>query len=449
MIKKENENNINNNQDILDDDFFDSFSPSKKITVKKKKINELIINLKQNKEYLSSLLSINNREKLSKLYELILLNLTENNNNYVLSQLELIEILGQYLYDQNEFKSFYRQALPKLFDKFYLQNSKINDNIIQMFNDSINHRILNIEDYYPHIENISLEEDDDYKVIVLNFFYNQMLNNDNIIYEKIPKNIINIITNLSNDNNPDIIEISSKLMNIFEKYLNNVEINNDIKEEKNNNIKEPNKENDNNMNEISNISISMQNINYDDFMNNESNIYDSNYFNKEKNINVNNNYENVNEKDNIMNIDNEENVNNNNNQFEKGVLNEANIILDNNNNNIYNEINKKSDEEEKTHNEIKRDDINADNVSNNLTKMKYNNSNKKFNHKNRINRSRKLGVITKNKKENEEKNIADVNNNKENFFSEKKDKNNIEKNLENNFSENKDENNEQKKKILI
>ena len=217
MNKNENEKFFNNNQDILDDDFFDSFSPSKKITIKKKKINELIINLKQNKEYLSSLLSINNREKLSKLYELILLNLTENNNNYVLSQLELIDILGQYLYDQNEFKSFYRQALPKLFDKFYLQNPKINDNIIQMFNNSINNRILNIEDYYPHIENISLEEDDDYKVIVLNFFYNQMLNNDNIIYEKIPRNIINIIGNLSHGNNTffSFINLREVLFTIF------------------------------------------------------------------------------------------------------------------------------------------------------------------------------------------------------------------------------------------
>ena len=103
MNKKENENTLNNNinQKILDEEFFDNFSPSKQIAGKKKKINELIVNLKENKEYLSSLLSINNRQKLSKLYELILSNLTEDNNTFVLSQLELIELLGQYLYDQN------------------------------------------------------------------------------------------------------------------------------------------------------------------------------------------------------------------------------------------------------------------------------------------------------------------------------------------------------------
>jgi hypothetical protein len=107
-----------------------------------------------------------------------------------------------------------------------------------------------------------------------------MLNNDNIIYEKIPRNIINIIGNLSHGNNTDIIEISSKLMNIFEKYLNNDNINNEEKKEANNNLKYNNKENESNINEISNISI--QNINYDDFMNNESNIYDNNNLNYEK-----------------------------------------------------------------------------------------------------------------------------------------------------------------------
>ena len=76
-----NEESINGNSpDILDDKFFDAFSPSKNIAGKKQKINELIANLKNNKIYLSSLLSIKNRQKLSKLYEVILSNLTENNN---------------------------------------------------------------------------------------------------------------------------------------------------------------------------------------------------------------------------------------------------------------------------------------------------------------------------------------------------------------------------------
>ena len=209
------DNNSNNYTEILDDDFFNAFLPSQKIQGKKKKISELITNLKQNKIYLSSLLSINNRKKLSKLYELILSNLTENNNNFVLSQLELIDLLGQYLYDQNEYKSFYRQALPKLFDKFYLQNQKINDNIIQMFNSSISNGILSIEDYYPQIENIALEEDEDYKIIVLNFFYNQVLNNDSIIYDKIPKNIKDIISNSVHDKNTDIAEVSFIIFSAF------------------------------------------------------------------------------------------------------------------------------------------------------------------------------------------------------------------------------------------
>ena len=48
------DNSNSNNQEILNDEFFNAFLPSKKITDKKKKINDLIINLKQNKIYLSS-----------------------------------------------------------------------------------------------------------------------------------------------------------------------------------------------------------------------------------------------------------------------------------------------------------------------------------------------------------------------------------------------------------
>ena len=459
MNKKENENYLNNDiKDILDENFFNSFSPSNKITGKKKKINELITNLKQNKVYLSSLLSINNRKKLSKLYELILLNLTENNNNFVLSQLELIELLGQYLYDQNEFKSFYRQALPKLFDKFYLQNQKINDNIINMFNSSIENRILNIEDYYPHIENISLEEDDDYKVIVLNFFYNQMLINDNIIFEKIPKNIINIIENLTQENNADIKEISSKLMNVFENYtnnnnkdvinkkdnnfidnedvdiINNDDINNNINcnnndnfnnnDKSNNSIKiSKDNENENNLNEISNSSIHETNINYEDFYNNE----DINIEKKNNNINS----EEIKEENNYHNYK-DENINNNNNNEKIKELNHSNILEDNTikNNNLDDKI---KGEEEKISNELKIEIQKEDLLQNNSPKKKQITNNKKRNHINRINRSRKLGVISKNKKENEEKNNNDINNNIDNNQEIKKI---INENLEKNFSDN-------------
>ena len=522
----------NNNQNILDEEFFDSFAPSKKITVKKKKINELITNLKQNKEYLSSLLSINNRQKLSKLYELILLNLTENNNTFVLNQLELIEILGQYLYDQNEFKSFYKQALPKLFDKFYLQNQKINETIIQMFNNSILNRILNIEDYYPHIENISLEEDDDYKVIVLNFFYNQLVNNDNIIYEKLPKNIINTVKNLTHESNPEIAEIASKIINIFEKYINNNDNNN--KEESIDNIKNNNDENDNNnynirkfninsndedegenynrnydnnnngndnynnrnnnnnnisddennnynnrnsnncnsndeidnkndnyisrnynnnnknndnynnINDISNSSIH-ENINYDDFINNENNINGKNNNDSEE-IKYN-----IKEKpDNYKNKNNDYNDYNNYNYNEKNedLKSENEYVKENSNNKLNEKIDKNSDDEEIIDNEIKKGESNF--MKNDSSKPKPNNTKKKNNYKSRINRSRKLGIITKNNKENEERKNTDINNNIDNN---KQDKNRTSIKNEKNFYDSpenfeKDNNNYENKKYI-
>ena len=380
-------NSNSNNQEILNDEFFNAFLPSKKITDKKKKINDLIINLKQNKIYLSSLLSINNRQKLSKLYELILSNLTENNNNFVLSQLELIEILGQYLYDQNEYKSFYKQALPKLFDKFYLQNQKINDNIIQMFNNSIANRILSIEDYYPQIENIALEEDEDYKVIVLNFFYNQVLNNDNLIFEKIPKNIMDIISNSVHDQNSDISEISSKLMKIFgekknELYKSNDDNFNGENNANNNNFNSDNEDKPNDIKDKSEDSIEAHTVNFDDFIQNANIITQKNSNNFQNNEETNNNnYELQNE--------------NGNNNFNREEINSNNYNSgEEENNNDYNDNAKKKsnynsnynsdDENQNTNKKFNNNRINSDdenqNINDNFNSDEENqNANKNYN----------------------------------------------------------------------
>jgi hypothetical protein len=333
--------------------------------------------LKNNKIYLSSLLSIKNRQKLSKLYEVILSNLTENNNTFVLNQLELIDELGQYLYDQTEFKAFYKQALPKLFDKFYLQNQKINETIIQMFNNSITNRILNFEDYYPHIENIGLEEDDDYKILVLKFFYNQMINNGDIKYDKMPKNIIDIIGNMQKEENIDIVKIASKIMNHIKAHLNqndddnnennennennreddnkneiNNEINNDLNNDINNDLNNDN--NNNNINtQLNDNALQDIELNMNNYMKKESNIEeknDDNFFNNEDNNN-----DKLNTKENILNLNNNisyddkndindiNEINNNNENANNPIIMNENIEENNNingnNNNINNEVN--------------------------------------------------------------------------------------------------------------
>lgn len=205
--------------DILNTDFFKSFEPQKKLPEKKAKISALINFLKENSTYLSSL---NDQKKLLSLYDIILTNLIENNNNFVISQINLIEILSLQIINsendenKNDFIAFYKKALPKLFDKFYLQNQKINDNLIQIFDNSIKRDVLKLKDYFPLIENICIEEDDEYKTNILNFLYEQIIKDENIFRENMPKNIIDAINKSINDeDNESLAEISKKIIDVL------------------------------------------------------------------------------------------------------------------------------------------------------------------------------------------------------------------------------------------
>jgi hypothetical protein len=75
--------------------------------------------------------SPNNLKKLDELYGILLNHLNENNNNYVSSQINLISNLIKKQGNSENLKTFTKNALPKLFGKFYLQNSKINENLIK------------------------------------------------------------------------------------------------------------------------------------------------------------------------------------------------------------------------------------------------------------------------------------------------------------------------------
>ena len=235
-MKDENlnqETTTNNNQidaiDILNQEFFDIFKTQKKISDKKKKISDLITFLQYNPNYLTN---PQNKQKISYLYEIILSNLIENNNNFVKSQIDLIEILNKKLYKETDFQKFYKQALPKLFDKFYLQNQNIDSSLISMFNNSIYYNTLTIQDYYPLIENISLEDDNEYRIIALNFLNDQINLNKEITLDKMPKNMLDILTKLSNDNDTQISDLSFKLI----ETLNNRNITYNQEEENNANV---------------------------------------------------------------------------------------------------------------------------------------------------------------------------------------------------------------------
>ena len=228
--------------DLLNDDFFSEIKTSKKISDKKKKIDELTKSLKENPSYLN--LS-ENQQKVSELYNLLISNLNENNNNYVSSQIKLIDILINNNKDNNNqnFKNFSKQALPKLFDKYYLQNQKINDNLTGILNKFIDNKILNLQDYYPHIENISLEEEDNYRNNIINLLNDQFEKNKDITIDKIPKGIIDIVNKLSEDDEDEVSNVAKKSLEILnnrKQDTNNLKEENEEKKENENNDKDKN-----------------------------------------------------------------------------------------------------------------------------------------------------------------------------------------------------------------
>ena len=198
--EKEKENITNS---ILNEEFFDTIKLSKKINAKIKKINELTDYFQKTPNYIDT---SDTKKKLPDLFSLLLINLNENNNNYVLAQMNLILTLGKTINKEEAFRNFIKQSLPKLFDKFYLGNPKINDNLIEMFDQFISFKILSIKDYYQYIENIPLEEEDNYRINIINFLYKQINNDETVLLNNIPKSLNDLIKKLINDNESDISE---------------------------------------------------------------------------------------------------------------------------------------------------------------------------------------------------------------------------------------------------
>ena len=252
-LKKIQGQSPSNQSDFLIEDFFAAIEASKKIIDKKKKIDELSKYLEENPSYLKS---PRNQPKISQLYDLMISNLNENNNSYISSQIKLIDILINNNKNNNNnqtFINFSKMALPKLFDKYYLQNQKINESLTGILSKFINYKILNIQDYYTHIENISLEEEDNYRDNIMNLLNEQIGKNKEITIDKVPKGIADIIKKISEDSENSVSDKAKHLLNIF----GNRENENKIEIEKKTNINDynnkedyKNNELDNNINEI-------------------------------------------------------------------------------------------------------------------------------------------------------------------------------------------------------
>ena len=435
--KKENISEENNSyeKDILNSDFFKLFENSQKIPEKKEKIEKLINYLKENKNYLKSLKETKNLELL---YEIILTNLIENNNNFIISQINLMKILSDQISNneteeiKNDFIKFFKKALPKLFDKFYLQNTKINKNLTEIFIFILDKKILKYNDYFPLLENICIEEDEDYKINILNFILKLLKSQENICIEDFPENIINTINKLNeNKENNNLKEISGNIIEIFNerKKLINTE---------NKNFDIPNNP----------LSQQDSKLAFSSFIKKISKAVRNENLNK--NVNTTNNHikdDEIKEKENeiINNLEKKENIYENG-QIETRIetieskiekIKESSqeqklIINDNNlNNNLESEnVNmKKSNEssKKKNNNEI-NEDINAALEEEKKENKEMKNNNKKG-IKTRISRSRKLGVMVKQKtnkeKEKVKEKIKEENDNNNNITKEQKNNQNI------------------------
>ena len=358
--KEKEDKNIN---DILNQEFFDTIKLSKKINSKGQKINEITDYFKKNPNY-NELPEIKN--KIEDLLNLLLTNLNENNNNYVLAQMELIKTLSKTLNKEENFKNFIKSSLPKLFDKFYLGNTKINDTLIEMFNDFISFKILSIKDYFQYIENIPLEEEDNYRINIINFLYEQINIDKSVLLSNIPKSINELIKKLVNDNESDISETASKILNIL--------INRDIKSNKK-------KDQDVNQEKDKDKVINNKDIkeNKDDKNNEEfkgkksSEIFVKNIVTAIKKESKNNESQNIINKDEKKEEIKNENIENKKNENEKNKNNDDKIIKENESlkNNNFSKEEKKEEEKKDNEKEIKVENkLNDEKKENNKEEIK-------------------------------------------------------------------------------
>ena len=426
MEKTENSNST----DILNQEFFDTIKNSKKINTKTQKIREL-------SKYFEKIgggehpPEIKNR--FPDLFSLLLINLNENNNNYVLAQMELIQILGKTLNKDENYKTFIKQSLPKLFDKFYLGNNKINEILVKMFSEFITYKILTIKDYYQYIENIPLEDEDNYRINILQFLYDNINKDESVLLNNIPKSLNEIIKKLVNDNESDISETASKILNIL--INRDIELNKKENNEKNNdaqiNVNDKNKEDKGGTTPINNFVNNIVSSIKQNVENNKDNNNDNN-----KDNNIDGNSEN---KDNNI----EQELNNDN--IESKEQKEVTIKKDENKNN--NELKEEINGENKINNDEKKEIVKESKIEE--KKEETNNEDIKTNKQEIVNEDKIKEIISEEKNEEkileEKENDKNINNEIKNN-EESKDKENKETKNEENQEAKKEEKIEDNKK---
>lgn len=62
-----------------------------------------------------------------------------------------------------------------------------------MFSEFINYKILTIKDYYQYIENIPLEDEENYRINILEFLYENINKDESVLLNNIPKSLNELI----------------------------------------------------------------------------------------------------------------------------------------------------------------------------------------------------------------------------------------------------------------
>ena len=304
--------NVNNNE-ILNDNFLQNLSTEKNSSEKKKLIDELYTNFQSNNEYFQN---SQTNENLNKFYKIMTNLLNENNNNLISSEINLLSLMSNKMKNSNDnnFSNFIQESLTKIFDKFYLQNQKINKEIIFLFNNLIENNNIKFDNFIPQIVNMSMEENSNYKSDLINFTVNQIQNNSNLTTKTMPDSLLSLLKKMSDCPDSNISNVAfNAIETLNERSINNNEINNN-----------------NNFNIINeNININ----NFNNLNNNNLNINNNNNLNNMNNIN--NNQDLLNQLNNLQNLQNLQNIMN-----QQQLLNQQNLLANSLNQiptqNIYN-----------------------------------------------------------------------------------------------------------------
>ena len=193
-----------NEEGPLTDEFINTLYTSKKVNNKKKMLEELISYINANPNYIIQEGTIEQFKKFLPKFTLLL---NENNNNFISVEISLLNIMSNQFKNSPQFKGFLIEILPKLFDKFNLQNTKINKELIELFNTFIKNNIT-FKDFVPYIENVSIEDDDNYKSNILEFVFSQIKIDDTFNMKSMPQSVITILEKLVDDEDNEVSNIA-------------------------------------------------------------------------------------------------------------------------------------------------------------------------------------------------------------------------------------------------